>query len=993
LEENCITYELSKGNIYKTTFTNVCVNKPMMLSESRELGLLTPQECRMRDMTYAGVVCVDITISTTNKPDTMLYKVPLCKIPIMVKSALCNTPYDDSEYGGYFIVNGKERVIVCQERNAYNVVLAHYKNSHYFVDIRSMSSSTGHSAYIALTLTNPEEIFVTLPHTDKKVSLSTLLSALNIPPPQWAPQWLHTEFAKTTQSEALVQICDRCSLTFNDVQGYLDQMFSHEIFPHMNESSHTQRVEMLFTMMHKLLRTASGERDTDDRDALGTKRIETAGMLIADLFRSSYKNFIRRGKSDMKSNITNFICKYQGIITRDLLKSLITGHWGCRRNLYIRVGVSQILNRLSWTATVSQLRRCMIPVTKEGKCVDMRKLHSSHAYFFCACETPEGQTVGIVKNLAMSCEITSDVNPDLVIDLLLKTGANPSSTITSNNKCARVFVNGAYIRHDPSPAATTLFLRNLRTAGLLDSTIGISFHEYDNEIHINTDEGRCIRPLISVQHLDRLKTSDYNACLENKSIVLLDTLEIEKSVIAATREDVSKYPNIQYLEIHPNFMMGIVGATIPFSANNQAPRNVYYASMCKQAIGIPLNNPRKTFYSDAIHLLMHPMRPLSLTNVSRTFKPQQQATGITCIVAIMCFTGFNVEDSIIVSKAAIDKGLFQSIKYKTLTVSLDGLCIPDRSIQRRGYSYDHLTINGVPKPGTVLKVGDILCGRISRNPLRDNSIIVQSNEDGTVDEVVHTTNAELYPIVKIRISTLKIPELGDKLCSRSAQKSTIGLILEQADMPCTKTGMIPDLILNPHSMPSRMTISQLIDCIIGKKTLDDGITRYCTAMDTETQITNGLVLNGFDNTGLEQLYNGMTGEKFESKIFIGPTYYHKLKHMVSDKMYARGRGGMHEMTRQPKGGRSQNGALRIGELETNAINGLGITSVLHDRMFLMSDKYTMVLCNQCGSPPKMQNWCPDCQSNDICRINIPFSCKLLFQLIQSIGIKMITKAK
>ena len=340
--------------------------------------------------------------------------------------------------------------------------------------------------------------------------------------------------------------------------------------------------------------------------------------------------------------------------------------------------------------------------------------------------------------------------------------------------------------------------------------------------------------------------------------------------------------------------------------------------------------------------------------------------------------------------------MFHSIKYKTITVSGDNLCIPPLHIRKNGKDYSHLSVNGLPRIGVKLEAGDILCGMVDKQT--DCSILVSLGEDGVVDNILETTNENHYKLVKIRIKTIKVPELGDKICSRSAQKSTIGLILNPEDMPTCVNGIIPDLLLNPHSMPSRMTISQLLCCIIGKKTLYDGIYRDCTAMDPSTTgflhtLCAELEKHGINGNGTETMFNGMTGEKFRAKIFIGPTYYHKLKHLASDKLYARGRGGMHEMTRQPKGGRSQNGALRIGELETNAINGLGITSVLYDRIFLQSDKYSMVICNHCGQPSKMMEYCPDCNKRDLHKINIPFSCKLLFQLVQSLGIKLLYKSK
>jgi DNA-directed RNA polymerase II subunit RPB2 len=975
-EENSIQCEVSKDNVCECTFSNVSITPPMTVTEGRKLRPTTPEECRERDMSYEGTVCVDImikkgdgTLATPLGVQTM-YKYPLCKIPMIVP------PNNDDECGGYFIINGKERVIIPQERGAYNIPITHFKNGNYFIDMRSISHSSGHSVYIALTHVD-DNILVTIPNIEKKVPLGVLFKAMDKPLPAATFIGVTIDYNSTTIESARQDMASRCDV--DDIGAYLSQLISNELFPHMGNLPFENKLQLLYNLHDKLYRTVLKKRDLDDRDALSFKRVESIGVLFADIFRASYKNFIRKGKIEMKMNVVNFIAKYNSIITRDLKKSIMTGHWGCRKNAYIRLGVSQILSRLNWTSTIAQLRRCMIPISKEGKCTDIRQLHPSHAFFFCACETPEGQTVGIVKNLALTCELTTIIDQYPIIDIVRSLVS--SDTLSEEAKTG-VFINGQYIATSTPSLVNTL--KEYRLKKIIHPHVSISWNEYDDEIHLFTDEGRCIRPLINLEKIHCLDPQSFSNSVSNGSIIYLDSLEIEKEVVAMTLDDCSKYSNHTLLEIHPNLMMGVIGACIPFSANNQAPRNVYYASMCKQAIGIPPLG----YYTDALHRLMFAQKPLSLTNVSRNFNPHEVANGINCIVAIMCFSGFNVEDSIIVNKAAIDRGLFHSIKYKSITISGEGLGLPVNPTRSQ---VSHLQLNGLPKIGSVLNVGDILASRIS-----GSNILVGTGDEGVVDSILETTNEEYYKLVKIRIKTIKIPELGDKICSRSAQKSTIGLILPPEDMPTCTNGTIPDLILNPHSMPSRMTISQLLCCIVGKKTLYDGVYRDCTAMDPSTtqfvqKLCQELETHGINGYGTETLFNGQTGEMFKAKIFIGPTYYHKLKHIVSDKMYARGRGGMHEMTRQPKGGRSQNGALRIGELETNAINGLGLTSVFYDRMLLQSDKYSMVLCNSCGYPPKMPDFCPDCNVSNLNVVNIPFSCKLLFQLVQSLGIKMIQK--
>jgi DNA-directed RNA polymerase II subunit RPB2 len=818
-EENNLKFPTDENNYYNVKFTNIFIDKPIVVMEDRTIKPLTPNEARLRELTYESSICVDIIIEQNDKEIELIRRHPLVNIPVMVNSILCNNyniHVDNIEckhdLGGYFIINGKERVLLPQERGNYNFVFAHCKNKQYWVDVRSMSRETGHSVYFAMTWTD-DDVMVSIPSIDKKIPLGIFLKAfgkeelIENAVNNFRYSQVYDNYHSFTDEEACIYIFSKCNYNIDPENNinYIKQLLYHELLPHMSCYDIQNKIQFILYMIRKLEHTVDGKRPVDDRDNLTNKRLESAGVLVSELFRISYKNFIRKGSNEIKNNIVNFIYKNNGIIIRDLKKSFSTGHWGNHRNAYSRTGVSQILSRLSYTATISHLRRIMIPITKEGKNVAIRQLHPSHTFFICLCESPEGQTVGIVKNLALSCEITNYVNQYPIINILKKECKDIIS-LDLNHTC--VFFNGELIFSTFNPLKFVNTFRDFRDSNIFDKSTSIRWSKTDDEIQIQSDEGRCFRPVLNLKNKHLLDIKDFNKSVDNNSIIYLDAGELETSIIAMTDKDITL--ETQYLEIHPCLMLGFMSSLIPFPANNQAPRNVYYASMAKQAIGLSITNFNQRFDSDSTHILASPQIPLSSTIVGSSIGQSKNLNGVNCIVAIMCFTGFNVEDSIIISKSAIDKGLFTSIKYKTISTTLgknkNVVCIPPKDIQKIGNNYNNLLPSGLPKKGVEYKMGDVLLGKTSivNGIVKDCSIIVGANEEGFLDSIVETKNGDNYRFLKFRLKRIYIPELGDKLCSRSAQKSTIGLIVPMEDMPFMANGMIPDLILNPHSMPSKL---------------------------------------------------------------------------------------------------------------------------------------------------------------------------------------------
>jgi DNA-directed RNA polymerase II subunit RPB2 len=439
--------------------------------------------------------------------------------------------------------------------------------------------------------------------------------------------------------------------------------------------------------------------------------------------------------------------------------------------------------------------------------------------------------------------------------------------------------------------------------------------------------------------------------------------------------------------------------------------------MGKQAMGIYLTNFQVRMDTLA-NILFYPQKPLCTTRAMEYLHFRELPAGQNAIVAIACYSGYNQEDSIIMNQSAIDRGLFRSLFYRSYTEqekklgnmqleSFEKPTLADTLI-RRGNNYEKLDDDGLVAPGTRVNGDDILVGktvpilgqsdelgqRSSTHTKRDSSTSMRSTENGIVDQVVVTTNEEGYKFTKIRVRSVRVPQIGDKFASRHGQKGTVGITYRQEDMPFTADGIVPDLIINPHAIPSRMTIGHLIECLLGKVssfTGDEGDATPFTDVTVEA-ISKALEKCGYQRRGFEVLYNGHTGRKLRANIFLGPTYYQRLKHMVDDKIHARARGPLQILTRQPVEGRSRDGGLRFGEMERDCMISHGAALFLKERLFDASDAYRVHVCDICGlmciaNLEKNAFECRSCQNKtQISQVHIPYASKLLFQELMSMNI-------
>lgn len=648
--------------------------------------------------------------------------------------------------------------------------------------------------------------------------------------------------------------------------------------------------------------------------------------------------------------------------------------------------------------------------------------------------TPEGQRVGIVLNFAMMTKITRKI-PSVLIRRLLEKKSKTILFIQNIDekeftKYVPVFLNYVPIGFTQNTESTLQELAKMKRIGLLDKEISIIFDKADNEIKILCDEGRFCRPFFTLKNNELLvkpaEKYNWNKMLEKEIIKYVDASEIEQSVIAMT-SDKLKEQKCDYCEIHPSLILGVIAGAIPFSDHSQSPRNCYQSNMGKQALGVPILS--YNIRSDTLlHILHYPQRRLVETALSRLIGYSKMPAGINVMVAIMCYSGYNQEDSVMVNLSAIQRGLFAITSYHTIdcsekkrdTYSYEEICLPptdsDSSIKegspgyfkRKNANYNLLDENGIVRPreygnyGNATRVmkGDVIIGKVittgtknGEETRHDESVIIGLGEEGVIDRVITTIKPDGHKLVKVIIRNMRQPVLGDKIASSEAQKATIGMVYRQEDMPFTSKGMVPDIIINPCCIPSRMTINQLIETVMGKIVCITGEYGDATPFtENSTNVANRIVNDieqniinyGFESHGWETMRNGMTGELIESKIFVGPTYYQRLKHMVDDKMHARAKGQVTMLTRQPLEGRANYGGLKTGEMERDAFISHGLARILKERLFDVSDPFQIPICNKCKIITNKTNSCQICKSNNITICNFPYASKLLETELRSL---------
>lgn len=798
----------------------------------------------------------------------------------------------------------------------------------------------------------------------------------------------------------------------------------------------------LARMARRLILMYFDRLESEDRDHLKNKRLKLIGDFLQDLFSYSWRNFIYATKRKLTNWVSSKgeVTSIKSILRVDklqnkVMRALSTGSWPTGI-----MGVTTTLDRINLIDTQSSLRKVknilarVSPGALRGK-VEARDLHPTHYGRFCPNETPEGELCGLTQHLSFMSYVSTPLDKvkieqmkEVIYNELSvkkeEKGMCPDLTTWPD---VPIFLNGGFIGHHSDPDELVKNFREFRRAGDIDWRISIKYWENNDEIHINADAGRIFRPLIIVEdgepllkkkHVEKLRDGEWGLeDLLNKGLIeMLDPEEEEDAYIATERKEVSSKHT--HLEIASAATLGISSGIIPFVNHDQSPRVTAEASMAKQALTIPRLNYRIRPESRT-YLLNYPQKPLVTTKTSKIANIDKRGYGQNAMLAILSYEGYNIEDALIFNKSSIERGFMRGslirlydteekryIGSQRDEIRMLGSDVKGSASKGRWYK---LGEDGIAWTGSYLADEEVIVSRQSPSKsyagemesglrlLRDTSKNIRRGEAGYVDKVFITTEKEGRTVVRSQLRQPRYPVLGDKFASRHGQKGVVGLIVPQEDMPFTEDGIVPDVILNPHGIPSRMTMGQLLESLAGDIATKTGKRFDGTAFESDNwmkELKNKAKEMGLNYFGEETLFDGKTGEKFKAHILMGPVYYQRLKHMVEDKVHARSKGKVTIFTLQPPGGRSRGGGLRLGEMERDAMLAHGLSQFLHERFMDSSDGVEAHVCNKCGSIARFdqerKRWvCPIHKDNaNIEKIVVPYSFVLLVNEIQSMGIRV-----
>lgn len=794
-------------------------------------------------------------------------------------------------------------------------------------------------------------------------------------------------------------------------------------------------------MVRKVLLAYTGKAELDDKDYYGNKRLELAGQLISLLFEDLFKRF----SADLKRQADRVLSKPNRAAAFDILKliqtdtitlgmnqAMATGNWVLRRFKMDRPGVTQNLSRLSYMAALGMMTRVTSQFEKTRKVSGPRALQPSQWGMLCPSDTPEGESCGLVKNLALLTHVTEDEDPEPVKGIAFDLGVMDIQLLNGeeiNAGSYLVFLNGLIIGIHRRPHEFARRIRQLRRFGIIGEFVSVFLHEGQRAVHVATDGGRVCRPLIivdpsthrprlTIEHLKDVENGirDFESLLAENCVEYVDVNEENNCLIALRDSDIGK--DTTHLEIDPMTILGVVAGLIPYPHHNQSPRNTYQCAMGKQAMGTLATNQHERI-DTVMHTIVYPQKPLVTTRVIDLTHYDELPAGENAIIAVMSYSGYDIEDAIVLNQASLDRGFGRCMvmrknatqirKYSNQTYDrIVGPPEADSAVssyqQARMSALDE---DGIAQPGEPVNNGDVLVNKQmpmnTTDTLTNPDLPAEGYKDaplcyrgppttsGVVDKVMLTSTPTVHVLIKILMRQCRRPELGDKFSSRHGQKGVCGLIAPQEDLPFNDEGICPDLIMNPHGFPSRMTVGKMMELIGAKASVLDGRRRYGTAFggDKFEEMSECLVDHGYHYAGKEYLTSGLTGEPLESYIFFGPMYYQKLKHMVMDKVHARSRGPRAVLTRQPTEGRSRDGGLRLGEMERDCLIGYGSSMLLQERLMLSSDAFEVNVCtgSECQGLIGYKGWCQYCKSGkNMCTLRMPYACKLLFQELQAMNI-------
>ncbi|CED85369.1 beta and beta-prime subunits of dna dependent rna-polymerase [Phaffia rhodozyma] len=1052
-------------------YTDIRVGAPERTDAEAIDRTITPHECRLRDTTYSAQIYVDLEYMR-GKQIIRRRGEPIGRLPIMLRSNKCVLKGKDEaqlaamtecplDPGGYFVVKGTEKVILVQEQLSKNRIIVETDPRKGLV-MASVQSSTHERKSKTYVVTKNGKLYLRHNSLHEDIPIAIAMKALGCQSDKEILQLIcgndesfHNDFAVNLEDAAMskvftirqaldyigsrVKINRKIMTSRRTIAEEAIDAFSTIIVAHVPVEQGNFRPKAIYvaTMARRVIMAMKNDKNVDDRDYVGNKRLELAGQLLSLLFEDLFKKF----NSDLKLNIDKVLKKpnratefdalkafrmHSDFITSGFVRAISTGNWSIKRFKMERAGVTHVLSRLSFISALGMMTRISSQFEKTRKVSGPRALQPSQWGMLCPSDTPEGEACGLVKNLALMTHITTDVPDAAVTQIAYLLGVEDCSLVTGNELYRKgtymVNVNGNTVGLTSTPVHFVTNFRKLRRAGKMSEFVGIYINHHHRTVYIASDGGRICRPMIIVDdgvprvkesHIALLKAGkkSFDDFLVDGLIEYLDCNEENDSLIALYEHMI--VPGTTHLEIEPFTILGAVAGLIPYPHHNQSPRNTYQCAMGKQAIGAIAYNQLERI-DTLLYLMVYPQQPMVKTKTIELIGYDKLPAGQNATVAVMSFSGYDIEDALILNKASVDRGygrcqvlrknvtMIRKYPNGTFDRIADTPLAPGTNVPLK--KYDILQSDGIAGAGERVDPGDVYINKQTPTNANDNSytagtavatdtfknapLSYKSPIAGYIDKVMLTDSENDQLLIKVLIRQTRRPELGDKFSSRHGQKGVCGLIVPQEDMPFNDQGICPDIIMNPHGFPSRMTVGKMIELLAGKAGVLSGKLQYGTAFGGSKveDMQQILIESGFSYAGKDMLTSGITGQPLEAYVFFGPIYYQKLKHMVMDKMHARPRGPRATLTRQPTEGRSREGGLRLGEMERDCLVGYGATQLMLERLMISSDSFDTDACEKCGLMG-YNGWCSYCKSSKhVVKVTLPYAAKLLFQELLAMNI-------
>jgi len=1048
------------------------IGRPIVYEANGSQTESIPMMARLRNMTYSAPVYLEFTIVEEGMEIEEVEE-EIGNLPVMVKSMLCNLHRhyltgegsSDDDYknalmikgedpqdpGGYFIINGTERVLVCLEDLAPNRVMVECEQR-YQRQTELAKVFSQREGFRALTVVEKKKdgiIQVSIPVASGQVPLAVLMMALGMESADDIMQSITND--PEMQNLILANIEEIHSTegiyTTQEALEYMERRFAagqskeyrkkrinyildNTLLPHLSTTYEARLKKAVFLgrMAREVLELNRGQRKPDDKDHYANKRLKLAGNLMEELFRSGLQALLNdmkyqmeRSYSKRKENRIHHAVR-RDVLTNKIMHAMATGNWTGGRS-----GVSQLLDRTCNMATLSHLRRVISPLTRSQPHFEARDLHPTQFGRLCPNETPEGQNCGLVKNLALMVDVSENLPDAQIREILDELDIHPIEE--GESQLGKVYFNGDLIGTHEAPVDLVTEIRQRRRKNMISNVVNVRYDDSLNDVIINSDPGRIRRPLLVVGRNNRLsiKERDIDSLQQGKSewedllkkgiVEYIDAEEEENCLIALNEDDLvrnKKTHKYSHMEVDPMTILGVATSNVPFPEHNSSPRCTMGAGMSKQSLGLGQANYRIRPDTRG-HLLHYAQRPMLQTEAMKYNTLRTRPAGQNMVVAVMSYHGYNMEDALIFNQGSIDRGIGRSTFVRTYMSEErrypggqeDRFLIPGPDVRgaRSEEAYFYLEEDGLIYPEIDLNGKEVLIGKtspprflaeptdfLSPQKVRESSMTVRHGEKGTVDSVMLSETENGSRIARIRVRDQRVPEMGDKFASRHGQKGVIGHLVPAEGMPFTEQGITPDLIINPHAIPSRMTVAHVLEMIGGKVGSMEGraVDGSAFSGEKETDLRTSLAEFGFRHSGREVLYDGQTGRRIDAEIFIGVIYYQKLHHMVSGKLHARSRGPVQLLTRQPTEGRARMGGLRFGEMERDCLIAHGAAMVIKDRLLDESDKTVQFVDSQSGHIGYLDRRgvlsSPMGDNTSIYPVTMSYAFKLLLEELKSLGI-------